>query len=160
MHEQVMNEEIETRPLPTRLAAGSIRLRSCKLRRFYRIFRIMTKYTARVLAFAALLGGCASGAFAQTPSPLAPVSAEATAASTAIQAPAAQATPTICGVPVPAPATLPPAGSGPVLYLIAVCFPAQGNTSTIDAQTYLYYMELFKQRSQPTQNIWTPWNQQ
>src|SRR5687768_4498960 len=120
----------------------------------------MTKYTARVLAFAALLGGCASGAFAQTPSPLAPVSAEATAASTAIQAPAAQATPTICGVPVPAPATLPPAGSGPVLYLIAVCFPAQGNTSTIDAQTYLYYMELFKQRSQPTQNIWTPWNEQ
>ena len=27
----------------------------------------MTKYTARVLALAALLGGCASSAFAQTP---------------------------------------------------------------------------------------------
>jgi len=74
----------------------------------------MTKYTARVLALAALLGGCAANASAQTPSPQEP--------------PASQAgTPTICGQQVPAPATLPPAGSGPVLYLIAVCFPTQGN---------------------------------
>jgi outer membrane protein insertion porin family len=116
----------------------------------------MTKYTVRVLAFAALVGGCAPGAFAQAPSPVAPPAVEATA----VQASPSEGTPTICGVPVPAPATLPPAGSGPVLYLIAVCFPAQGNTSTVDAQTYLYYMELFKQRSQPTQNIWTPWNEQ
>jgi outer membrane protein insertion porin family len=111
----------------------------------------MTKYTARVLALAALLSGSASSVFAQAaPAPVA----------TAAPAPAAQQTPTICGVPVPAPATLPPAGSGPVLYLIAVCFPSQGNVSTVDAQTYLFYMELFKQRSQPTQNIWTSWNDQ
>ena len=57
-----------------------------------------------------------------------------------------------------APANLPPAGSGPVLYLIAPCFPAQGNVSTVEPQTYLYYMQLFKQPSQPSQNIWVPWN--
>ena len=132
----------------------------------------MTKYTARVLALAALLSG-ASSVFAQTPatpqapSPAASASAEASADRSASQPPSPQAatagqggTPAICGVPVPAPSTLPPAGSDPVLYLIAVCFPAQGNVSTVDAQTYLYYMELFKQRSQPTQNIWTPWNEQ
>ena len=125
----------------------------------------MTKYTARVLALAALLGGCASIASAQTPTPSAapaqppsPQAASATAQTTADKT-ASGGAPTICGQQVPAPATLPPAGSGPVLYLIAVCFPAQGNASTVDAQTYLYYMELFKQRSQPTQNIWTPWSE-
>jgi len=114
----------------------------------------MTKYSARVLALAALLGGCASSAFAQTLPSAAPAQAPSPQAVAASEGGA----PTICGQQVPAPATLPPAGSGPVLYLIAVCFPSQGNASTVDAQTYLYYMELFKQRSQPTQNIWTPWN--
>ena len=122
----------------------------------------MTKYTARVLALAALLGGCASSVSAQTATPAPPPSLETASASAQATAdrPASQeGAPTICGQQVPAPATLPPAGSGPVLYLIAVCFPSQGNASTVEAQTYLFYMELFKQRSQPTQNIWTPWNE-
>src|SRR5687767_14390004 len=107
-------KEIETSQ-PTRRCAIARRLRSCKLRRFYRIFVIMTKYTARVLALAALLGGCASSVSAQTAA-VQPLSPQA--------APASQGgTPTICGQQVPAPATLPPEGSGPVLYLIAVCFP-------------------------------------
>ena len=59
---------------------------------------------------------------------------------------------TICGVPVPPPANLPPAGSGPVLYQIGALFPAQGNASTVEPQTYLYYMELSKRVSQPSQN--------
>src|SRR5688500_19696791 len=122
MHEQVMNEEIEIRLLPTRPCAMPRRLRSCKLRRFYRIFEIMTKYTARVLALAALLGGCASSVFAQTPAPQQAPSPTASAP---------QGTPTICGVPVPAPANLPPAGPGEVLYQIGVCFPAQGNAYTV-----------------------------
>ena len=111
----------------------------------------MTKYTARVLALAALLGGYASGVSAQTP---ASQQAPSPAAS------ASQGTPTICGVPVPAPANLPPAGSGPVLYQIGVCFPAQGNAYTVEPQTYLYYMELAKRVSQPSQNNWTLWDEQ
>src|SRR5215831_7316738 len=49
---------------------------------------------------------------------------------------------------------LPPDGSGPVVYLIAPCFEAQGGTSLIDYETYLYYIQL--KPSQPSQGIWTP----
>jgi outer membrane protein insertion porin family len=99
----------------------------------------MTKYTARVLAFAALLSGCASSVFAQTP--------------------ATPQAPTICGATVPPPVNLPPAGSGPVIYFIAPCFPTQGNVPNVDAQTYLFYMELAKKPSQPSQNVWTPYDE-
>jgi outer membrane protein insertion porin family len=105
---------------------------------------IMTKYTARVLAVTVLLAGCASSAFAQAAAP---------------QAPATQG-PSICGATVPLPANLPPAGSGPVLWLIAPCFPSQGNAYTVEPQTYLFYMELAKQVSQPSQNRWTPWSEE
>ncbi len=105
----------------------------------------MIRYTARVLALAALLGGCASSAFAQSAAP---------------QLAAAAQGPTICGATVPLPANLPPAGSGPVFWLIAPCFPTQGNAYTVEPQTYLFYMELTKQVSQPSQNRWTPWTDQ
>jgi len=75
------------------------------------------------------------------------------------QAPAAQAPaarPTICGVPVGPPAALPPAGTGPYVYLMAPCFQAQGNVSTVEAQTYLYYIQL--RPSQPSQNLWIPYD--
>ena len=52
----------------------------------------------------------------------------------------------------------PPAGSGPVVYLIAPCFEAQGGTSLIDPETYLYYIQL--KPSQPSQGIWTPYNEE
>ena len=106
----------------------------------------MPKFMARALALLALvglLGGGASTAWAQAPSP---------------DASAAQGAPTICGVPVPAPANLPPVGSGPVLYQLAPCFMAQGNVSAVEPQTYLYYMEL--RPSQPSQNLWVPWDAQ
>ena len=106
----------------------------------------MIKHSARVLAFTILLGGCASLVSAQTPATPVPASS------------ASQGTSTICGSPVGPPANLPPAGSGPVIYLIAPCFSAQGNASTVDAQTYLFYLELAKRPSQPTQNIWTPYD--
>src|SRR5918999_1527226 len=120
----------------------------------------MTKYTARVLALAVLLSGWASAASAQTtpsqsPSPqTASASAEASADRSA-----AQGTPTICGATVPPPANLPPAGSGPVIYLIAPCFPTQGNVPNVDSQTYLFYMELTKHVSLPSQNIWTSYDE-
>ncbi len=77
------------------------------------------------------------------------------------QQPAAPAAPaggqTICGQPVPAPLALPPAGSGPVVYLIAPCFEAQENQALVDLQTYLYYIQT--KRSQPSQGIWIPYDE-
>ena len=102
----------------------------------------MSTCTVRVLALIALLGGCASSAWAQSPS---------------LGTSEAQGAPTICGVAVPPPANLPQAGSGPVVYQLAPCFLAQGNVSTVEPQTYLYYMEL--RPSQPSQNIWIPYDE-
>jgi hypothetical protein len=79
----------------------------------------MRMFIARAFAVAGLLGAVALPSWAQAP---------------AAAAPAASAT-TICGVAVPPPANLPPAGSGPVIYQMAPCFQAQGNVSTVDAQT-------------------------
>jgi outer membrane protein insertion porin family len=64
----------------------------------------------------------------------------------------------ICDTDVTQPENLPPDGSGPVIYLFALCFEAQGGTSLIDYETYLYYIQLM--RSQPSQNIWTPYNEE
>ncbi len=73
------------------------------------------------------------------------------------QQPAAAANPTtICGSPIPRPAALPPAGSGPVIFLIAPCFAAQGNVNLVDIQTYLYYIQL--KSSRPSQGVWVPYN--
>jgi hypothetical protein len=100
----------------------------------------MRMFIARAFAVAGLLGVVALPSWAQTP------------AATAPAAPAA----TICGVPVPPPANLPPAGSGPVVYQMAPCFQAQGNVSTVDPQTYLYYIQL--RPSAPSQNNWVPYD--
>jgi outer membrane protein insertion porin family len=72
-------------------------------------------------------------------------------------APAQSSGQTICGQPVPPPRSLPPAGSGPVVYLIAPCFEAQGNTSLVDIQTYLFYIQL--RASRPSENVWVPYNE-
>jgi len=62
--------------------------------------------------------------------------------------------------PIP-PATAnaqPPAGSGPVLRAVELCLPTQGNASSIDFETYLYYIRT--RGSRPSQNAWVPWNQE
>src|SRR3954469_24552360 len=74
----------------------------------------------------------------------------------ALPAPPVSTSTRICGQDVPAPRALPPAGSGPVVYLIAPCFEAQGNTSLVDYQTYLYYIQT--KASQPSQGIWVPYS--
>lgn len=105
----------------------------------------MRIFTARVLAVAALLAATASTGAAQPPSPGAP------------QAPPAAGGVTFCGQTVAPPANLPPAGSGPVIWLMGPCFSAQGNVSTVDANTYLYYIQL--RPSQPSQNVWVPYDE-
>jgi outer membrane protein insertion porin family len=59
---------------------------------------------------------------------------------------------TLCGQPVPPPAQLPPAGSGPLVYVLGLCFPAQGNQSAVEPETYLYYLRL--RPSRPSQREW------
>src|SRR5438309_1101367 len=73
-------------------------------------------------------------------------------------APAADAptTITVCGQQVAAPRATPPSTSGPVVLFIAPCFEAQGNTSLIDVNTYLYYIQ--QKASQPSQGIWVPYD--
>src|SRR5581483_11083207 len=97
----------------------------------------MLKIRARAVALLVLLGALMPGvAAAQTPA----------------------SSPTICGQPVGPPANLPPANSGPVIYLMSVCFSAQGNVSTVEPQTYLFYIQT--RPSQPSMNIWVPYNEQ
>ena len=51
---------------------------------------------------------------------------------------------------------MPPAGSAPVVLFIAPCFEAQGNQSVVEAQSYIYYIQL--KASQPSQGIWVPYD--
>ena len=78
----------------------------------------------------------------------------------ALPAPPVSTSTRICGVDVqpPPPSQLPPAGSGPVVYLYAPCFEEQGGASVIDPETYLYYIQL--KPSRPSQGEWTPWNEE
>src|SRR5918999_1144089 len=46
-----------------------------------------------------------------------------------------------CGQQVPAPATPPPAGSGPIFYGYMLCFEKQGGMPVIDANTYVFYIQ-------------------
>ena len=111
----------------------------------------MQKQLARALAFAGLLAAAAtSPAFAQTGNPAAPAGNPA----------AANTNPsTACGLPIPAPAALPPADSPPVLFQIVPCFAKQGGSPVIEPETYLYYMKLVPLVSRPSQGMWTPWNE-
>ena len=59
---------------------------------------------------------------------------------------------TLCGQPVPAPAQLPPAGSGPLVYVLGLCFSTQSNQSAVEPETYLYYLRL--RPSRPSQREW------
>ena len=63
---------------------------------------------------------------------------------------------TLCGQPVPPPAQLPPADSGPLVYVMGLCFSAQNNQSAVEAQTYLYYLQL--RPSRPSQREWVPFD--
>jgi outer membrane protein insertion porin family len=115
----------------------------------------MRTLTIRMLALAALLPGVAPAqSFAQAPA----APSQEPAPSAVAQAPAPTSGASFCGTAVAPPAQLPPANSGPVVWVMGPCFMAQGNVSTVEPQTYLYYMQL--RPSQPSQNIWIPYNEQ
>jgi outer membrane protein insertion porin family len=104
----------------------------------------------------------ASPAFAQAPVAPAPVSP---AAPSSLAKPATLASGGMLSVcsgvqQVGPPANLPPAGSGPVVYTVVICFPKQGNVSLVEPQTYLYYMKSPDLVSLPSRNEWKPYNDQ
>jgi outer membrane protein insertion porin family len=71
--------------------------------------------------------------------------------------PVAQLSPkTVCGLTIPEPARLPPPDSKPLIYLVVPCFEKQGGSSTIDPQTYVYYIQLHGSR--PSENVWVPYD--
>ncbi len=70
--------------------------------------------------------------------------------------PATAAAQTVCGLAIPAPARLPPVGSGPLVYQVVPCFQKQGGASVIDPGTYIYYIQMHG--SQPSQNNWVPYD--
>ena len=102
----------------------------------------MRKLLCSLLAGAFLLALSPLRAFAQAPSAAGP-------------APAGPIT-TPCGNSVAPPASLPPQNSGPVVWILEPCFPTQGNTSSIESETYMYYIKL--RPSQPSQGVWIPFN--
>ena len=65
---------------------------------------------------------------------------------------------TMCNLQVPPPAKLPPAGTGPYTLYVLPCFEKQGGVPVVDAQTYLFYMEMVNRRSRPSENVWIPYN--
>lgn len=62
----------------------------------------------------------------------------------------------VCGLPIPPPAKLPPADSGPIVYVLIPCFEKQGGASVVEPQTYLYYMNV--RPSLPSQDRWVAYD--
>ena len=112
----------------------------------------------RVYSFIAATALWAGPALAQAP--VAPSPSTAAPAVTPPAASTATGTLSLCNgaYQIGPPANLPPAGSGPVVYNVVVCFPAQGNVSLVEPQTYLYYMQSPDLVSLPSRNEWKPFN--
>ena len=62
----------------------------------------------------------------------------------------------LCDQPVPPPARLPAADSGPIVYMLALCFGAQGGVSAVEPATYLHHIQL--RPSRPSQDEWVPYD--
>jgi outer membrane protein insertion porin family len=97
-----------------------------------------------LLVVAAMMA--AGGARAQTP--------PAGAKPAAPQTPPSATTLTVCGQQVPAPSRQPAPGSGPVVIFVVPCFQKQGGFSMIEANTYLYYIQMTTHLSAPSQDKW------
>jgi outer membrane protein insertion porin family len=98
-----------------------------------------------MFALAAVTAASVAAIQAQTPAPQ------------AAQAPAGSQT--VCGQPVPTPKTMPPAGSGPVVFQIVPCFEKQGGYPVVEANTYLFYIEAKSRLSNALLNKWVPYDE-
>src|SRR5688572_11979531 len=117
--------------------------------------------TALVLpAFLAILGPVVMSAQEPAPAPAAPPVAQPSLGPGIL-------TVTACGTPIPEDPDGPQGPLQPVnppanttfFWQIELCFPTQGNVSSVEPETYLYYMKLVDRISRPSQGIWNPWNE-
>jgi outer membrane protein insertion porin family len=67
---------------------------------------------------------------------------------------------TVCDLPIPAPSKPPPAGSPPLVNNILLCFAKQGGAPVIEANTYLFYMQMTNQVSRPQEGRWVPFTEE
>jgi hypothetical protein len=109
----------------------------------------MRNYT--LVLSSALLALITSSAFAQAPAAAVPAGPAPTGPTLSLCAGAYNIGP---------PANNPPAGSGPVVYYLILCFEKQANISLIEPQTYLYYIKGQDHVSLPSRNDWKPYNPQ
>jgi outer membrane protein insertion porin family len=68
---------------------------------------------------------------------------------------------TVCGTPLTQREHMqgtPPPGST-FFWQIELCFPTQGGVSSVETDTYLYYMKLAERVSLPSQNVWNAWDE-
>ncbi len=119
----------------------------------------MRKQFFRVTACAALLAGLASAASAAPQAtPTTPEPTPQTPASATSPPPVGAVATTACGSPVAAPAAEPPAGQT-FVWTLELCFDRQGNASTVETETYLYYIRLKDLVSRPSAGVWVPYNE-
>src|SRR5689334_3875294 len=112
----------------------------------------------KIILIAATLAATAAVVSAQPPSQPPAQPAAVTAPKAPPQNQPAENPTTVCGLPIPEPARLPPAGSKPVVFLVVPCFQKQGGYSVIDASTYQYYMQAVQHVSRPSENRWVPYD--
>src|SRR5688572_13949604 len=65
-----------------------------------------------------------------------------------------------CQSPVGIPAALPPPGSPPFVWILELCFDRQGNNTTVDRDTYLFYVKVGNVVSAPSQGKFIPYDEQ
>jgi outer membrane protein insertion porin family len=93
-----------------------------------------------------------AGTGATSAAPVVPAAPSAAAqVSTDAQAPV---TKTPCGTSVAAPFALPPPGSPPFVWILQPCFSSQGGFSTIENETYMYYIQLRTSQTRQNQFVW------
>jgi outer membrane protein insertion porin family len=114
----------------------------------------MRKPFFSVLTVLALMAAFAPGvSFGQDPP------AAATGAPAPLPPDVAALTP-YCKSEVGVPAALPPPGSPPFVWVLELCFDRQGNTSTVENETYQFYMRLDDNMSIPSQGKFVPYDEQ
>jgi outer membrane protein insertion porin family len=114
-------------------------------------------FVAATLIASAASSALAQGAPAAPPSPAPQAPAGQPAAKAPLQP---TGTLPLCGgmYQIGPPPKLPPANLGAVVYQVAACFEKQGGFSVVDPQTYLYYMEVARQVSDPAADKWVAYN--
>ena len=83
--------------------------------------------------------------------PAVPATLSAAQVSNEAQTPVAK---TPCGTSVAAPFALPPPGSPPFVWILQPCFSSQGGFSTIENETYMYYIQLRTSQTRQNQFVW------